>query len=40
MQSLKFGVEIEFMGITREIAAEIVADFFDTKFIYINGELN
>lgn len=40
MQSLKFGVEIEFMGITRETAAEIVADFFGTKFIYINGELN
>lgn len=40
MKNLKFGVEIEFTGITREAAAEIVADFFGTKFFYEGGELN
>ena len=28
MKRLKFGIEIEFIGITREAAATIVADFF------------
>lgn len=40
MKNLKFGVEIEFTGITREAAAEIVADFFGTRFFYEGGELN
>ena len=40
MKNLKFGVEIEFAGITREAAAEIVADFFGTRFFYEGGELN
>lgn len=39
MQSLKYGVEIEFLGITREAAAEIVADFFGNGFFYEGGEL-
>lgn len=39
MKNLKFGVEIEFLGITRETAAEVVADFFDTGFFYEGGEL-
>ena len=40
MKNLKYGVEIEFLGITREAAAEIVADFFGTGFFYEGGELN
>jgi len=40
MKNLKFGVEIEFTGITREAAAELVADFFGTGFFYEGGELN
>jgi len=39
MQSLKYGVEIEFLGITREAAAEIVADFFGTGYFYEGGDL-
>ena len=39
MQNLKYGVEIEFLGITREAAAEVVADFFGTGFFYEGGEL-
>lgn len=40
MKNLKYGVEIEFLGITREAAAEIVADFFGTGYFYEGGELN
>lgn len=40
MQSLKYGVEIEFLGITGEAAAETVADFFGTWHFYGGGELN
>ena len=39
MKRLKFGIEIEFTGITREVAATIVADFFGTEFFYEGGEL-
>ena len=39
MKRLKFGIEIEFIGITREAAATIVADFFGTGFFYEGGEL-
>lgn len=39
MQNLKYGVEIEFLGITREAAAEIVADFFGTGYFYEGGDL-
>lgn len=39
MKRLKFGIEIEFTGITREAAATIVADFFGTGFFYEGGEL-
>lgn len=39
MKNLKYGVEIEFMGITREAAAEIVADFFGAGYFYGGGEL-
>lgn len=39
MKNLKYGVEIEFAGITREAAAGIVADFFGTDFFYEGGEL-
>lgn len=39
MQSFKYGVEIEFLGITREAAAEIVADFFGTGYFYEGGDL-
>jgi hypothetical protein len=39
MQSLKYGVEIEFLGITREAAAEIVADFFGAGYFYEGGDL-
>ena len=38
MKRLKFGIEIEFIGITREAAATIVADFFGTGFFYEGGE--
>ena len=37
MKRLKFGIEIEFIGITREAAATIVADFFGTGFFYEGG---
>ena len=40
MKNLKYGVEIEFLGITREAAAEVVADFFGTGYCYEGGELN
>lgn len=40
MKKLKYGVEIEFLGITREAAAEIVADFFGTGFFYEGSILN
>lgn len=40
MKKLKYGVEIEFLGITREAAAELVADFFGTGFFYEGGVLN
>ena len=39
MQNLKYGVEIEFLGITREAAAEIVADFFGTGYFYEGGDI-
>lgn len=39
MKRLKFGIEIEFIGITREAAATIVSDFFGTGFFYEGGEL-
>ncbi len=39
MKNLKYGIEIEFTGITREAAAEIVADFFHTEFFYEGGPL-
>ena len=39
MKNLKYGVEIEFLGITREAAAEVVADFFSTGYFYEGGEL-
>ena len=38
MKNLKYGVEIEFLGITREAAAEVVADFFGTGYFYEGGE--
>lgn len=40
MKKLKYGVEIEFLGITREAAAELVADFFGTGFFFEGGALN
>ncbi len=40
MKKLKYGVEIEFLGITREAAAELVADFFGIGFFYEGGLLN
>lgn len=40
MKKLKYGVEIEFLGITREAAAELVADFFGNGFFYEGGALN
>lgn len=40
MKKLKYGVEIEFLGITREAAAELVAGFFGTGFFYEGGLLN
>ncbi|MBR5943538.1 MAG: amidoligase family protein [Lachnospiraceae bacterium] len=39
MRTLKYGVEIEFLGITREAAAEVLADFFGTGYFYEGGEL-
>lgn len=40
MKNLKYGIEIEFAGISRETAAETVADFFGTEFFYGSGELD
>lgn len=39
MRTLKYGVEIEFLGITREAAADVLADFFGTGYFYEGGEL-
>lgn len=39
MKNQKFGIEIEFTGITREAAATIVADFFGTAFLFEGGIL-
>lgn len=40
MMNLKYGIEIEFAGISRETAAETVADFFGAEFFYVGGELD
>lgn len=40
MKNQKFGIEIEFAGITREAAADIVADFFGNGYFYEGGILN
>lgn len=39
MKNLKFGVEIEFTGITRKRAAELLAEYFDTGSFFQGGPL-
>lgn len=37
MKTLKFGIEIELTGITREMAAKVIVDYFGTASRYEGG---
>ena len=38
MRTQRFGIEIEMTGITRAIAARIIAGYFGTQATYIGGQ--
>lgn len=37
MKSQRFGIEIEMTGITREVAAKVIAGYFDTYVTHVGG---